>query len=423
MNIKLIIGIAILCLGAACTRTEKNQPEPIVAFVGGQLIDGTGQAPVNNAVLLVSNGTIIDVGTDDSVEVPEHIEIVDVTGKTIIPGLINAHGHIGGTEGLTSSYSEQNVIRDLKLNAAYGVTTVYSLGGDEQESVAIRDEQESLNRSRLFVAGEVVTGDTPDAARDMVDQNAAMNVDFIKIRVDDNLGTIQKMAAPIYEAIIDQAKKHDLEVVAHIFYLEDAKALLKLGVRFIGHSVRDQLIDEEFINLMKEKDATYCPTLMREVSTFIYENTPFFFEDPFFLSHADTSVIQQLENPDRQLKVRESLSAQRYKEGLEIAKENLKRLSDAGVKIAMGTDSGPPARFQGYFEHLELEHMVEAGLTPMQSIVAATGNAVYSKNKSQLGTLEKGKKADFIILSKDPLSDIRNTRTIESVWIDGHKIQ
>lgn len=425
IKIKLISVVVMVCLAAACTSTDKKQSEPIVAFVGGQLIDGTGRTPVDDVVLLISNGAILDVGTSSSITVPEHAEIMDVSGKTIIPGLINAHGHIGGTEGLTSSYSEKNVIRDLKLNAAYGITTIYSLGGDGIESVALRDKQDTirLNRSRLYLAGEVVTGNTPDEARSSVDNNAAMNVDFIKIRVDDNLGTSEKMAAPVYEAVIDQAKKHNLEVVAHIFYLEDAKALLKLGVRFIGHSVRDQLIDEEFITLMKENDATYCPTLMREVSTFIYESTPAFFEDPFFLSHADTSVILQLKNPERQLKVRESLSAQRYKEGLEIAKENLKRLSDAGVKIAMGTDTGPPARFQGYFEHLELEQMVEAGLTPMQSIVSATGNAVYTKNKNQLGTLEKGKKADFIILSKDPLSDIRNTRTIESVWIGGNKIQ
>ncbi|MBX2942640.1 MAG: amidohydrolase family protein [Cyclobacteriaceae bacterium] len=121
--------------------------------------------------------------------------------------------------------------------------------------------------------------------------------------------------------------------------------------------------------------------------------------------------------------MRKNKSTQQYKEALVIAKKNLKLLSDAGVKIAMGTDTGPPTRFQGYFEHMELEQMVNAGLTPMQVIVAATGNAVYPKNKNNLGTLESGKKADFIVLSKDPLSDIRNTRSIESVWIGGNKIE
>ncbi|MGB4971709.1 MAG: amidohydrolase family protein [Cyclobacteriaceae bacterium] len=424
MNTKLLTAITILCFGMACTNQKASQVEPVNAFVGAQLIDGTGNKPVADAVLLISNGVITAVGTRDAIAIPENAVVTDLTGKTIIPGLINAHGHIGGTEGLNSSYSEQNVIRDLKLNAAYGVTTIYSLGGDGPESVAIRNEQDSvvLDRSRLYVAGDVVTGSTPEEARNMVDKNAAINVDFIKIRIDDNLGSTDKMTPPVYEAVIEQAKKHNLEVVAHIFYLEDAKTLLRLGVKFIGHSVRDQSVDDDFITLMKEKGATYCPTLMREVSTFVYESTPDFFTDPFFLSHTDTTIINQLKNPERQLKVRESKSAQQYKKALVIAKENLKKLSDAGVKIAMGTDTGPPARFQGYFEHMEMELMVEAGLTPMQTIVAATGNAVYDNNKGQLGTLEKGKQADFILLSNDPLTDIKNTRTIESVYIGGNKV-
>lgn len=425
MYFRLLPTIVIFSFAFSCVKPTSNEVQTINAFVGAQLIDGTGHEPITDAVLLVSNGVVTEVGSRDVIDIPENAIVTDLTGKTIIPGIINAHGHIGGTEGLTSSYSQQNVIRDLQLNAAYGVTTVYSLGGDGPESVAIRDEQDSidLNRSRLYVAGDVITGNTPEEARRGVDKNAAMNVDFIKIRVDDNLGTTEKMSPPIYEAIIDQAKTHNLEVVAHIFYLEDAKALLRLGVKFIGHSVRDQAVDEEFITLMKEKEATYCPTLMREVSTYVYESTPDFFQDPFFLAHADTTLINELKKPERQLKVKQSESAQRYKAALVMAKGNLKRLSDAGVKIAFGTDTGPPARFQGYFEHLELEQMVDAGLTPMQTIVAATGNAVYNNNKEQLGTLEKGKKADFIILSKDPLSDIRNTRTIESVWIGGNKIQ
>lgn len=399
--------------------------EPVNAFVGAQLIDGTGRNPVNDAVLVISNGVITAVGSRDAITIPENATITDLSGRTIMPGIINAHGHIGGTEGLTSSYSADNVMRDLKLNAAYGVTAIYSLGGDGPESVAIRDEQDSvvLNRSRLYVAGEVVVGNTPEEARSIVDKNAAMNVDFIKIRIDDNLGTTEKMTPTVYEAIIDQAKKHNLEVVAHIFYLDDAKALLRLGVKFIGHSVRDQSVDAEFISLMKEKEATYCPTLMREVSTYVYESTPDFFQDPFFLAHADTTILNELKKPERQLRIKESQSANLYKSALIIAKANLKRLSDAGVKIAFGTDTGPPARFQGYFEHLELEQMVDAGLTPMQTIVAATGNAVYHNNKGQLGTLEKGKQADFILLSKDPLIDIKNTRSIESVWIGGNKIQ
>lgn len=425
MDFRIFFTLAIFCFTVACTNQKDSQGELVTAYTGARLIDGTGHNPIDGAALLISNGSIIAAGPRTAIAIPKNASIIDLTGKTIIPGIINAHGHIGGTKGLTSSYSAQNVIRDLELNAAYGITTVYSLGGDEPASVAIRNEQDSINldRSRFYVAGEVITGNTPEAARSQVDKNAALGVDFIKIKVDDNLGTTEKMSPLIYEAAIDQARKHNLDVVVHTFYLEDVKALLRLGVKFIGHSVRDQVVDEELIAMMKENKATYCPTLMREISTFVYESTPYFFQDSFFLAHADTSILNQLKSPDWQTKVRKNKSTQQYKEALVIAKKNLKLLSDAGVKIAMGTDTGPPTRFQGYFEHLELEQMVNAGLTPMQVIVAATGNAVYPKNKNNLGTLESGKKADFIVLSKDPLSDIRNTRSIESVWIGGNKIE
>jgi imidazolonepropionase-like amidohydrolase len=294
-----------------------------------------------------------------------------------------------------------------------------------QPSVDIRDEQDTitLNRSRLYVAGAVIEGDTPEQVRAMVDENAAMNVDMIKIRVDDNLGATKKMQPEIYEAIIDQAKKHNLDVVAHIFYLEDAKALLRLGVKFIAHSVRDQKVDEEFIALMKENNARYCPTLMREVSTFVYESKPDFFSDPYFLAHSDTSVMKSLTDPVWQQRIIDSRGTIIYKGALIIAKHNLKLLSNAGVTIAFGTDTGPPARFQGYFEHLELEQMVSAGLSPMQAIVAATRDAVRDEQKAQLGTLEKGKQADFLILSSNPNDDIKNTRTIESVFIGGNKMK
>ena len=107
---------------------------------------------------------------------------------------------------------------------------------------------------------------------------------------------------------------------------------------------------------------------------------------------------------------------------LEIATRNLKRLSDAGVGIAFGTDTGPPGRFQGYFEHLELELMVKAGLTPMQALTAATGGAARCLKLDRLGTLEPGAWADLLVLARNPLEDIRNTRSLESVWIKGERL-
>lgn len=415
----------LLIVAVQCQSPTDKKAENIKAFVGATLIDGTGSPALYPAVMLVENDQILAVGLSGSITVPASAEMINMEGKTIMPGIINTHGHVGGTTGLQSHYSKENVLRDLALNAQYGITTVNSLGGDEQESFEVRNAQDTVKKiafSRLFAAGDVITGKTSEEAREAVDKNAARKVNFIKIRVDDNLGTTKKMSPEIYEAIVDQAKKHHLPVAAHIFYLEDAKAMLRLGVRLIAHSVRDKAVDEEFIQLMKEKDAYYCPTLMREIFTFVYEETPDFFKDPFFLKAADSSILNELKDPVRQTGIKASKSAQAYKQALAMAKRNLKILSDAGVKIAFGTDTGPPARFQGYFEHLELEQMVQAGLSPGQAIYSATGQAAVAIGQSQLGTLLPAKKADFIVLEKNPLDDITNTRRILSVWVGGTKI-
>ena len=129
-----------------------------------------------------------------------------------------------------------------------------------------------------------------------------------------------------------------------------------------------------------------------------------------------------LQTPQYQASNR-SPAAVRYKGALDIAKANLKLLKDAGVRIAMGTDSGPVGRFQGYFEHLELEHMVAAGLTPMQVIVSATSDAARCMNVGdRLGALRPGMEADFLVLGANPLDNIRNTRTLESAWVRGSRV-
>jgi imidazolonepropionase-like amidohydrolase len=175
---------------------------------------------------------------------------------------------------------------------------------------------------------------------------------------------------------------------------------------------------------MKQRHAFYCPTLTREVAVFTYSETPAFFSDPFFLKEADPAEIAKLQDPKRQDTVRNDRSALWYKEHLPVAMRNLKLLSDAGIPIVMGTDSGGgPGRFQGYFEHLELEYETKAGLTPMQALVSATSTPARLLNISKdAGTLEKGKWADFLVLSANPLDDIRNTRAIESVWIGGVRV-
>jgi len=396
------------------------------AFVGAKIIDGTGLSPIERGVLVVRDGRVFDVGAVGEVAVPERARVVDVSGKVIMPGLINGHGHVGGTEGLQGGrYSRENVLRDLELNARYGVTTVVSLGGDGLASIEIREAEgaTNLDRARLRVAGQVVTGETPAEAKAVVDFNQRTGVDFIKIKVDGEEGSSQRMAPDVFTAVIDHAHALGLPVAVHLYYLVDARALVAAGADYIAHSIRDQVVDDAFVAMVKEAGVYYCPTLMRDVSTFVYESEPEFFRDPFFLREVEVSLLEQLLNPERQMRIRNNPPAQANKAALQVAFTNLKKLAEAGVPIVMGTDGGPPGRFQGYFEHLEMALMVEkAGLTPMQVIVAATGGAAKALKLPDVGTLETGKWADFLVLAEDPLADIAHTRSLESVWIAGTRV-
>lgn len=398
------------------------------AFVGARIIDGRG-AVMERGALVIRDGKIVSVGAADQVAVPNDATRVDVAGATIMPGLVNAHGHLTGAAGMRNDpqgYTRDNLIRQLKQYARYGITTVFSLGDDQQEAFVLRDEQTAgtWHGARLFVAGPVINGASADQARTMTDRVAAMKPDLLKIRIDDNLGTSTKMPEDAWRATMARADALGLPVAVHIFYLADAKAALAAGADVMAHSVRDVPVDTAFIDALKSRNACYTPTLMREVSTFVYGGTPVWARDPFFLKGTGANA-DDLADPTQHAEVQASGAYKlglRYKEGLEVAKKNLKTLADAGARVAMGTDTGPAGRWQGFFEHLELEMMVEAGMTPMQAIVAATSAAAACHGRAeQFGSLRPGAAADLLVLDASPLDDIRNTRRIRSVWIAGKR--
>jgi imidazolonepropionase-like amidohydrolase len=402
-----------------------------VALTGARVIDGTGRAAIEQATILVSNGRIQEIGPASSVRVPAGATRVDMAGKTIVPGLINAHGHVDAARDGTSPVREQ-LVAQLRTYALYGITTAYSLGSsaaDAQEGLKLRDAQEhgALDHARLYTSGLVVADKTPEEARKSVDRNADQKVDIIKIRVDGEDSNPNKMRPDVYRAVIDQAHKRGLRVAAHMYYLKDAQGLLDAGVDILAHSVRDQDVTPAFIAEMKKRNVGYIPTLTRDLSVFVYETTPAFFNDPFFLRGKALYGRQmaQLSEPAAQEKIRNDKAAQAIKQALEQATRNVKLLSDGGVAVAMGTDTGANllGRWQGYFEHTEMELMAKAGMTPMQTLVAATGVAAkVMKLDARLGTLQAGRWADLVVLTANPLTDIRNLRQIDSIWIGGRRL-
>ena len=407
------VAITLLSHPVPATAQSAGVRSGIRAFTGATLIDGTTRSPVPDATLLVRDGRVVAAGPSATLRVPADAERIDLTGKFIVPGLINAHGHASS-------------VANLATYAAYGVTTVYSLGDETPEVFAARaaQQQRAPSHARVFVAGLVLNPSTPEEARAQVDAVATRGVDIVKIRVDDNLGTSAKMSPAVYKAVIDAAHARGLRVAVHLYYLDDAKALLAAGADFIAHSVRDVPVDEAFVRALRESRVCYSPTLMREVSTYVYESTPSFFSDSLFLAHANREWMATVQQPARQEATRTNRSAQRYKAQLPVAMRNLASLHRAGVPIAMGTDTGPLGRFQGYFELMELEMMVDAGMTPAEAMQSATSVAARClQTDKELGSLQPGKWADFVVLDASPLERIQNIRRQQGVFIGGERLK
>jgi len=437
----LAMSLAILTCSPRARAQATSRP---IVLKGALLIDGTGRPPIEKSVLVIQGGKIRAVGRAKAIRIPKGADVRDMSGKTIMPALINVHGHLGITSGLdqtAKNYTQENIESQLNKYLAYGVGTVGSFGQDRDLIYEIRDAQRAgkIGGARFFTAGRGFSDPggpsnpldrryhpkTPDEGRADVRELAAHHPDFVKIWVDDDLGRTAKMQPDVYQAIIDEAHHHQLRVFSHMFYLADAKGLLAAGIDGFAHSIRDQPVDGELITAMKKQNIFLIPTLVRDESTFCYAEGPSWLDDPFFQAGIGSDVLAALRGPALMGKFRSDPYLPKLRAAFEMGKKNLKALSEAGVKIAFGTDSGAAGyRFQGFFEHRELQLMVEAGLTPMQAIVAATGtSAEVLRGQKEFGTLQPGRQADLLVLDANPLEDIHNTEKLSAVWQAGKTVQ
>jgi imidazolonepropionase-like amidohydrolase len=434
-----------LLLGFLPVWVQAQASPQTVALVGARVIDGTGRAPIENAVVLITGGKIQMVGKNGAVPIPKQTREINASGKTLMPALVDLHTHLGqsinGLDPASDAYNEENLRTQLARLLAYGVGTVAVMGTDRDLIYTLREEQRAgkLTGAHFFTAGrgfgmkggfpagssmnwDVYRPATAEEARRDVRELAAQHPDFVKLWLDDGYGRMPKMPPEIYGAIIDEAHRHKLRVLAHVYYLADAKGLPAAGVDALAHSVRDQAVDRELIEGMKARNTIYLATLVRDESTFAYADGPAWLGDPFFQEGLLPGVLEKLQSTAFREHSAASPDLANNRASLAMAERNLKTLYEAAVRVGFGTDAGPPGRFLGYFEHRELQLMVESGLTPIQAITCATHNAAGFLG-TDFGTIEPSKRADFLLLDANPLADIRNTEKLAAVWEGGKPIK
>ena len=411
----------ILSIVAAALFFTATATAQVTVLTHATVIDGAGAAPQKDVTIVMENGRIRDMGPSSKVPIPAGATVVDLTGKFIVPGIINAHGHVGAkTEP------------QLRQYALYGVTTATSMQTDPDEVVQVREAQKrgdlrgarvSTVKYRFAPDPEVVT---PEQARAKVDEIVAAGADYIKVWVDGGFGTRAKLTPEFCAAVLEQARKHGKLTFAHVYDLSDARMLVERGLNVLAHNIRDREVDSDFIAVLKQRNVTLIPTLIRDEFLFAYGDAPAWIDDPFFQKFVPPERLAVLKTKIRDEQAKHPQRAL-IKAGFEMNKINLKKLSDGGVRIALGTDSGGAAdRFfiQGYSEHREMELMVQSGLTPMQVIQSFSKGASEALGiDKEFGTLAKGKAADLLVLEKNPLDNIVNMRTIQTIYLGGKKFE
>ncbi len=419
------------CLCLVAISLSAAVAQNTILFEGARLITGDGSTPVENSAFLIEGNKILKVGRKGELQLPAGAARMNLTGKTVMPALVDAHTHLGWQIIKTNrigvdTYTRENLIDHLERCAYYGIAAVQSMGIDKGDIPYQVRADPPPNAALFRTAGRgmampnagpgaaywrpVAYGVKTEAeARAAVRELAAKKVDLVKIWVDDRNGTVQKLTPPIYRAIIDEAHKNKLRVAAHIFYLADAKELLRSGIDIFAHGIRDKDVDDEVIALFKQHpNVVVIPNLPDRETT-----------------AADLKFASETVPAAEITRMRDALSsvkpdaAQKAKDFYGVQARNLAKLNVAGVRIGFGTDSSAAV---GWNAHQELTDMVAAGMTPAQVIVAATKTAAAIVDLDQLGTIAAGKSADFMILDANPLENINNTRRISDVYLRGKKL-
>jgi len=460
-----LFAFASLLLASAWTWNLRGQaPQSnTTVFEGARLIKGDGSAPIENSAFIVTGDKLTQVGRRGELRVPAGAAHIDLTGKTVIPALIDLHGHIGyqnivaGTMSKTF-YTRQNLIDHLERLAYNGVGATVSIGDLEDRSdmhggrthwgdVPLQVRKEIIPNAALFrTAGTGIAwpgsgpqGDpsrvdvpypitTPAEARQAVDDYVKMKPEFIKIWVDDRGGTKKTLTPPLYRAVIEESHKQNVPVGVHNVTLADAKELMRAGVDGWLHvPVRGgEAVDDDLIGIVKQRIAQnnrptmwMTPALITAWMDTQGGTRPAWLDDPLL---RDLYSSDQLEEYwGRPLAKRTPEEVKRSRRDFELQASNAMKLRAAGMRIVSGTDTGQTRFFIGYFNQLDLESMVAMGLTPSEAIVAATRDAAEIAHFNA-GLIAPGKSADFIVLDANPLEKIGNARRINQVYLRGQKV-